>query len=130
MSDANTWHVILDGQWASFEARRLVREAVDGWPREQLDTAQLLVTELVANALLHGQGDIGLGIRVSDDLLRVEVSDTSTNLPRLVHPPPSMADETGRGLFLVEALSRAWGTRANQPSGGKTVWFELQRGGT
>jgi anti-sigma regulatory factor (Ser/Thr protein kinase) len=127
VADANRWQTTLGGQRASFEARQLVRDACDAWPPEQVDTAQLLATELVANALLHGQGDIGLRIRVSGHLLRVEVSDESSTLPRLVDPPPTRADEAGRGLYIVDALAKSWGTRSNQASGGKAVWFELHQ---
>jgi len=130
LSDTTAWHVTLDRQHGSFDARQLVRQACDRWSSGQMDTAQLLTTELVANALLHGHGDIGLQIQVSDHLLRVEVSDGSSTHPRPVHPPPSVLDEGGRGLLIVQALANAWGTRSDPASGGKTVWFDLHRDDT
>lgn len=134
MSDENifeesTGHVRLHAADASFVARRLIRSACDTWPVDQVDAARLLVTELVANALEHGGGDVGLRIYRTADLLRVEVSDGNPNHPHIVDPPPSIEVERGRGLHIVASLASSWGSRSDGDSGGKTVWFELRRVG-
>ncbi|MFI0483991.1 SpoIIE family protein phosphatase [Actinomadura sp. 9N215] len=90
------------------------------WELEPLtDTVQLLVSELVTNALVHGAGAIGLRVIKGLSLL-CEVYDDGADLPRLRHAEAT--DETGRGLQLVAHLSARWGTHRAEP--GKVVWFE------
>ena len=127
MPEPFTSTVALDADRSSGYARWLVRNACGSWPAAQVDAAQLLITELVANALEHGTGEVGLRIQASTELLRVEVSDASPAPPRVADPPPSLADERGRGLLVVAALASSWGSQAEPVSGGKAVWFELRR---
>ena len=103
-------------------ARRLVQRAAAAWGAGGTeDTLALLATELVANAVRHGGGDIDIVVRVSDDVVRVEVRDSSSGVPTMGRLLSE--EESGRGLALVEALSHAWGI---EPAGdGKSVWFEL-----
>ncbi|TMQ89721.1 GAF domain-containing protein [Actinomadura soli] len=90
------------------------------WGLEPLtDTVQLLVSELVTNALVHGAGAIGLRVIKGRNLL-CEVYDDGADLPRLRHAEAT--DETGRGLQLVAHLASRWGTHRAEP--GKVVWFE------
>jgi DNA-binding NarL/FixJ family response regulator len=111
------------------EARRLVRGALasslaSSADDELLDSATLLVSELVTNAVVHAGSEVDVVVRIDGSCLRVEVSDTSDVAPRMQAPTP---DETsGRGLPLVEALASRWGVAA-RPAGGKSVWFELER---
>jgi anti-sigma regulatory factor (Ser/Thr protein kinase) len=105
------------------EARRFVRTVLFAWGRRSaIDSAQLLVSELVTNAVMHGGGHL-VGLRISnlDGGLRVEVDDDApTELPQL-HP---VDDAPARGLHIVDALSSAWGC---SPDGDrKTVWCELE----
>lgn len=103
-------------------ARHLVQRAALAWGAGGAeDTLALLATELVANAVRHGDGDIDILVRVSDEVVRVEVRDSSPEHPTVgrLHS----ADEFGRGLALVEALARAWGVEPTDD--GKSVWFEL-----
>ena len=88
------------------------------------DAAELLVSELVGNAVRYaGGGEVLVRARIADGLLRVEVLDSSEVIPPLPsHPPPADA-ESGRGLLLVEALAERWG--AESVPGGKRLWFEL-----
>ena len=105
-------------------ARRFVSQAVihRGGHGPMLDKTQLLVTELTTNAVLHAHSPIRLSVIPEPDHVRVEVRDDD---PRPLGPPnrPAPEAESGRGLWLVDALSTAWGVNAN--ARGKTVWFEV-----
>ncbi|MEU2505175.1 SpoIIE family protein phosphatase [Streptomyces sp. NPDC007863] len=108
------------------EAREQVRQLLHDWTDEdQLDSAVLMVSEMVTNVLVHTDGDALLTAEVAcgdkGRRLRVEVSDASDELPHKRHPG-EMAS-SGRGLVLMEMLADAWGVA---PRGeGKTIWFEL-----
>ncbi|MFJ5923219.1 SpoIIE family protein phosphatase [Kitasatospora sp. NPDC092948] len=102
-------------------ARRLVRHTLADWGAEALtDTAELLVSELVTNAVRYASAPIGVRLTLGD-LLLVEISDPLPDPPRERHA--SAGDEGGRGLELVRRLALRWGTRAEGL--GKVVWFEL-----
>jgi anti-sigma regulatory factor (Ser/Thr protein kinase) len=104
------------------EARRLVRAELLETGREDLiDTAELLVSELVTNALVHAGTPIDVVARVSDSGLRVEIGDGSPNLPAPRHHA-RMAG-TGRGLRLLQQMVDSWG--AHPYADGKVVWFVL-----
>ncbi|QKW10020.1 ATP-binding protein [Streptomyces sp. NA04227] len=104
--------------------RREIRELVSGWGKSATaDTAELLTSELVTNALVHTEGDAVLTVRLEAHQLRVEVRDFARRRPE---PRAARADHdtNGRGLHLVRSLARSWGV---DPDGqGKTVWFELR----
>jgi anti-sigma regulatory factor (Ser/Thr protein kinase) len=102
-------------------ARTLIREALTGCSEDRIATAQLLVSELVTNAVLHARPPFVLGIQLNGDQTGVVVTDGSSAHP-LARP---IHDDTadGRGLPLVEALSSSWGWHIAGP--GKSVWFEL-----
>lgn len=108
---------------AAPKARAVLRSLLAGTPlAERLDDAQLALSELVTNAVLHGREPIVVRFRVTAAGLRVEVQDGSP-----VSPSFSMLDPTavtGRGLLLISALSDHWGVEPT--AGGKSVWFELQ----
>ncbi|ONK10293.1 SpoIIE family protein phosphatase [Streptomyces sp. MP131-18] len=106
-------------------ARRLVRAQLRRWRLDAVaDTAELLVGEIVANAVRHaGPGGIGLRL-VRADALLCEVTDGSPALPALREAGPG--DDAGRGLAVVSRLARAWGSHRSGP--GKTVWFEQSLG--
>ncbi|MZD09261.1 SpoIIE family protein phosphatase [Streptomyces sp. SID5785] len=102
-------------------AREYARERLTGWDLEALvDTTELLVSELVTNALRYGEGDIRLRLLL-DRTLVCEVWDAGLVQPRRRRARDT--DEGGRGLQLVGLLSAAWGSRRTPR--GKTVWFEL-----
>jgi serine phosphatase RsbU (regulator of sigma subunit) len=88
-----------------------------------LDDALLLVTELVTNAVVHAGTDIELHVEVGVDSARVEVIDHSAGSLPVLHGDPDSSREGGRGIFLLDALAREWGTR--HFAGGKSVWFAL-----
>ena len=87
------------------------------------ETALLLVSEVVTNAVVHGSGRPQLDIDVRPDVLRVTVTDEASGLPQ-VRRDTTVLSAGGRGLQLVEALSARWGTDPHVPDG-KSVWFEL-----
>ncbi|MDN3028163.1 ATP-binding protein [Streptomyces sp. S.PB5] len=117
------------------EARAAVRRQLEGWgladQEDLVDTAELLVSELATNALLHSHSpnDVGgtptasrfrLTLIASHGVLRCEVADVGRRTPQVLEAGTS---ESGRGMFLVDALARRWGCHQDGP--GKTVWFEL-----
>ena len=104
------------------DARRFTHRTLDGWCLEHLsDNAALLVSEVATNALLHDSGPAQLRLCASDAELRIEVHDTSPELPR--RRSFSATATTGRGLMLLEELAAAWG--AEPTPAGKQVWFTL-----
>ncbi len=101
-------------------ARELVRKTLGGWGLAGLvDVTELLVSELVTNALRHAEGPVRMRL-VRDQTLFCEVFDTAQTLPLLRHA--SSTDESGRGLHLVSQLASRWGSR--RTGNGKIVWFE------
>ncbi|MFD7719982.1 SpoIIE family protein phosphatase [Streptomyces sp. NPDC059814] len=102
-------------------ARELARGQLLAWDLDDLvDTTELLVSELVTNALRYGEGEIRLRL-LRDRTLVCEVWDAGLVQPRRRRARDT--DEGGRGLQLVGLLSAAWGSRRTPR--GKTVWFEL-----
>ena len=106
-------------------ARQQLRELLHDWAdQEQIDSAVLMVSEMVTNALVHTDGHALLVAEVTHDAarrLRVEVTDTSDELPHKRRPGELAS--SGRGLLLTEMLADAWGV---EPRGeGKSIWFEL-----
>jgi DNA-binding NarL/FixJ family response regulator len=104
------------------DARRLASRTIERWGRDDLqETVRLLVSEVVTNAIQHGEGDIEMAIRLTDAGVRVEVHDTSAVLPAVAHR--GIEAPTGRGLAIVETLASRWGARTCEV--GKSVWFEV-----
>ena len=102
-------------------ARRLVRQALRRWDLEdQLEAAELLVSEIVTNAVRYAERPITLRL-LRTDVLRCEVGDDAPLLPRMRHAAPE--EEGGRGLYLVNRMAQRWG--ATRLGAGKVVWFEL-----
>ncbi len=107
------------------EVRRVLREQLHRWGVPGLvDTAELLTSEIVTNALVHTDRGAVLTATLTSGAarrLRVEVRDFTAHRPRVRHPTDHAS--SGRGLLLVQALADTWGVRPQGP--GKTVWFEL-----
>ncbi|WP_405785377.1 MULTISPECIES: SpoIIE family protein phosphatase [unclassified Streptomyces] len=128
LADESVGDWTLDSQPTSVaRARELARDQLLAWGLDELvDTTELLVSELVTNALRHGYGDIRLRLLL-DRTLVCEVWDSALMQPRRRRARDT--DEGGRGLQLVAMLSQSWGSRRTHR--GKTVWFELAlRGGS
>ncbi|RFS84534.1 GAF domain-containing protein [Actinomadura spongiicola] len=117
--DVGTWSLDPEPSTVPW-VRSQVAGKLAEWNLETLtDTVQLLVSELVTNALVHGAGAIDLRLIKGLNLL-CEVYDDGADLPRLRHADAT--DESGRGLQLVSHLSSRWGT--HRAERGKVVWFE------
>ncbi|RPK36549.1 Histidine kinase-, DNA gyrase B-, and HSP90-like ATPase [Streptomyces sp. ADI91-18] len=107
------------------EVRRALRELMRHRCRpDTADAAELLITELVTNALVHTEQGAEVSASLAADRLRVEVRDYANRRPR-PYVPTADDGTHGRGLVLVQALADAWGVDAPAPGGGKVVWFEL-----
>ncbi|MER0446826.1 SpoIIE family protein phosphatase [Streptomyces sp. Edi4] len=107
-------------------ARGQLRELLHDWSDdEQVDSAVLMISEMITNVLVHTDGDALLVAEARGPLgsrrLRVEVADASDELPH--RRRPGELASSGRGLILMEMLADAWGV---DPRGdGKSIWFEL-----
>lgn len=104
------------------ETRRRTGQLLSEWGCHSLVTdAQLVVTELVNNAILHAGSGCRVSLALSDDRLTIQVTDDDASPPE---PQPfDPHREGGRGLLIVSTLSTSWGI---EPAGtGKTVWAEL-----
>ncbi|MFJ7768254.1 SpoIIE family protein phosphatase [Streptomyces sp. NPDC097107] len=108
-----------DGK-AAGQARTAVREQLLKWGLDDLvDTTELVVSELVGNALRYGNAPGELRL-LRHERLSVEVSDSGPDLPQIQHA--DVSDESGRGLQLINMLCRRWGSC--RTPGGKVVWAE------
>lgn len=106
-------------------ARRLTRTALAAWGAGHLvDGAEMIVSELVTNAVRYGHGPVDLAIALTDEMLRISVSDGGPCLP--VPREAGPGDQSGRGLLIVEALAESWEVRAGLD--GKTVSCVLPTG--
>jgi len=105
-------------------ARRFVRDVLMSRQVDDavVDTVELLTSEVVTNAIVHGRSGPQLVVDVGDDVVRVAVGDLSPDVPvpRLSH----LDDVSGRGVVIVEQLASAWGVELDR-GGGKQVWFEV-----
>jgi two-component sensor histidine kinase len=120
-------HEVIDLEPSGFapaQARRVVREIIGSLvPVDVAHTAELLVSELVTNAITHGTGTVRLVIDCANHCLSVTVSDDEPAGPEL-QPERLMADG-GRGLRMIESLASAWGVKPHEGGPGKDVWFRL-----
>jgi anti-sigma regulatory factor (Ser/Thr protein kinase) len=119
---------------APAKARRFVSERLQRWELGELvDTATLLTSELVSNAVMHANTGPSVVVAVADGVLEVGVSDHNPDLPP--RPPPLAAPfgldseavrvpKGGRGILLVDLLADQWG--ATPVGDGKQVWYQLQ----
>jgi anti-sigma regulatory factor (Ser/Thr protein kinase) len=107
------------------------RVVADNWQYDTatVETVALLVDELSANAVRHTPHVVDgttrgflVVLQSGPDTVRIEVHDAGTSLPLALKAMPD--DESGRGLLLVDALSRDWGSHPRHPLG-KVVWCEV-----
>ena len=109
---------------AARRARKFITDfcRAAGLPASVCQTAALLVSELVTNAVIHGRTTATVEVHRPADTLRVTVRDDNPALPG-VGDSPDFDAENGRGLLIVSKLATHWGIEAGD--GGKAVWFEL-----
>jgi anti-sigma regulatory factor (Ser/Thr protein kinase) len=124
--------VALDRYWLPHTrkgpalARRHVRTVIAADPAAasadpiRTADAELVISELVTNALLHGSGPIHCALEVEDVVLRIEVGDGDPVGARVRARDLRHRDPTGRGLAIVDAIALDWGVRASPAS--KVVW--------
>jgi DNA-binding NarL/FixJ family response regulator len=104
-------------------ARRWVRELLAPSATEELDVIELLVSELVTNAIVHASSAPRVEVELGRDRIRVAVHDADPTPP--ARRVPDVGRIGGRGLLLLDELASRWGS---EPSGGgKVVWFEVRR---
>ncbi|MEU1666569.1 SpoIIE family protein phosphatase [Streptomyces sparsogenes] len=112
------------------EVRQQLRDMLHDWAdRDQVESAVLMLSEMVTNVLVHTDGDALLVAEVSgrpgSRRLRLDVADGSDELPH--RRRPGELASSGRGLMLMEVLADAWGV---DPRGdGKCIWYELYEAG-
>ncbi|MCY0930307.1 ATP-binding protein [Streptomyces sp. H27-H1] len=128
-ADEKSW-ILPRSLRAPGRARALLRKQLATWgvAPEPAATAELLLSELVTNAVRHGRAPQGryIGVRLAryDGVLRVEVADAG---PAVKLAPQVVADwdERGRGLAIVAALAARWGCCPRLHGIGKAVWAEV-----
>jgi anti-sigma regulatory factor (Ser/Thr protein kinase) len=106
-------------------ARAFLRDAACSTHQAQVfDEAELLVSELATNAVLHGAPPITVRVEChGSDGLRVSVTDGNPQPP--IRQEPGSEDGSGRGIRLVDVISDRWGVHP-RPGEGKEVWFQLR----
>ena len=103
-------------------ARRFATSVLRSWRCDAVvDPAQLLLSELVVNAVLHAESSVTVRLALLEGRVRIEVADRSTVTPEV--RPVDPAAVTGRGMLIVDALASSWGV--DPTVDGKVVWFEL-----
>jgi anti-sigma regulatory factor (Ser/Thr protein kinase) len=106
------------------QARAWLRSRLEGWSADGVATVQLLVSELVTNAILHTADVVEVTAELAGSGITVEVADSNPSKPVVKQYERDAA--TGRGLHLVEALADAWGVRGDDSH--KWVWFRVVDG--
>lgn len=123
MPDGGELHLRTDSRSIA-RARRHVGQmlAENGAPDELVGDAQLVVSELVTNAIIHAHPPVALDVALTPDGVRIAVTDHHPGaLPELIEPASSSTD--GRGMLIVERLSSRWGVSPSDDC--KVVWAEL-----
>ena len=109
-------------------ARRFLRQTLGDWGVEDeiVEVAELCVSELTTNAVIHTGTSTDLTVELDADTVTVLVRDAgTTGTVKLADQPTDVPDIAGRGLALVDALTTAWA--AEHQADGTTVWFEIER---
>ncbi len=105
------------------QARLLIQDLLGSAADELVDTVQLLVTELVTNAVVHAASAPRLEIHLGRATIRIAVYDDDATMPE--RREPDVDRPGGRGLHLLDLLATRWGSEPHPP--GKVVWFEVDR---
>ena len=120
---------LVPGLRAPRAARAFAGETLRAWDvrTPDVEAVQLVVSELVTNALRHAPDSpaITLELLACEGSVQVRVSDSGRGTPERARPPDARTDsEGGRGVWIVEAFTEHWGTEPDG-RGGKTVWCEV-----
>jgi|SRR5579884_1347883 len=108
---------------APAQVRTWLRERFAEWELpDSLDDLQVVVSELVTNAVLHARSTVGVEVSAGEGLIEVAVADFDDRPPE-VRQPDEERDEGGRGLVLVSALSDEWGV--SHRARGKQIWVRV-----
>jgi anti-sigma regulatory factor (Ser/Thr protein kinase) len=105
-------------------ARRFVSQVLERSRRKVTDEVLLVTSELVTNAILHGRGEIALAVDLDGEDIHLSVRDEGQGAPIQPRPMPDAFSTGGRGLPLVTALSRTWGSQLDD-QGHTIVWADL-----
>ena len=108
------------------EARRFAAGTVSQWGRDPACAASV-VSELAANAAMHGRTRFTVGVGARPSGITITVDDDNPRLPMLLHP--DRRSLSGRGLAIVDQLASRWGVERHIDNG-KTVWVELDESDT
>jgi anti-sigma regulatory factor (Ser/Thr protein kinase) len=118
-----SWDLPDDPEFAG-KVRRMIAETLTSWAMPHLsEDTSLIVSELYANALLHGRPPISLSLRAEGHTLRGEITDHGRMRTPTDHT--GIYDEHGRGLTIVDALADNWGVAPTRNRPGTTIWFRL-----
>ncbi len=116
---------VSEGLSAVGDARRVIAAQLRDWGvLSVLDSAELVVSELVTNARLHTTGPIEVAITAIESGVRIEVKDGAAHIEPSPQNPTT-EDTSGRGLTIVNALSADWGVDRDDVANIKTVWAEI-----
>jgi anti-sigma regulatory factor (Ser/Thr protein kinase) len=107
-------------------ARHFVAEQGAALPPDVVADAELLVSELVTNAVLYGRAAITLRVNVDPPGVGIAVHDRGDDAIDVAADRPDPNSPGGRGLLIVRAIATAWGVTPSDPPPGKTVWFRLE----
>lgn len=105
------------------EARAFIRRLLSAHDLELVSAVELLVSELVTNAVVHAASAPRVEVHLGRATVRVSVRDDDPSVPE--RRVPDGERPGGRGLHLVESMASRWG--AEPVGGGKVVWFEIDR---
>jgi two-component sensor histidine kinase len=117
-----TRYLLESSRLAPRLARRHVASALPPISSDRAEDVLLMVSEVVTNAVVHGEGRISLDVEVAGGAVRVSVSDGGRGQV-VAHQMAGASSSRGRGLAIVNRLSTRWGV-TGLGSHGKTVWFE------
>jgi anti-sigma regulatory factor (Ser/Thr protein kinase) len=106
------------------ESRRFVGDTLEDLPEEVRESAELMMSELATNAVVHAATGFEVCIERTDTLFRVDVTDVGRGEPHL--RSPRVSDAHGRGLQIVKQLSDEWGIIDNANHSSKTVWYAVR----
>ncbi len=103
-------------------SRRFVTSVLNDLPPARRELAELMVSELATNAIVHAASEFTVSVERLGDAVKVAVSDQDSVIPQPRLPIDQ--EPHGRGLHIIDELSDSWGAEPN-PEGGKTIWFVL-----